>query len=195
MNNGDSDGDGMEETEQVPEQNGVSEENGTTDSSEDSDEKENKRAPRLFSFQVVNSYGTMDVDSLQDDGQPLKFHSKYGESVVYIMFGYDGHFACWVVIQIATVKHLIWGPSNPKTYMFLVSSCSCRCPIHWSQVLSPEWRCSWSSADRRCSNYIWVINSYIAYYVASYIGGVMACTVSSRYFAVTSLQITHEGHS
>ena len=30
-------------------------------------------------------------------------------------------------------------------------------------VLSWEWRCSWSSADRRCSNYIWVINNFIAY--------------------------------
>ena len=48
--------------------------------------------------------------------------------------------------------------------MFLVSSCSCLCPIHWSQVLSREWRCSWSSADRRCCNYIWVINNCIAYY-------------------------------
>ena len=38
--------------------------------------------------------------------------------------------------------------------MFLVSSCSGLCPIHWSQVLSWEWRCSWSSANRRCSNYI-----------------------------------------
>ena len=36
-------------------------------------------------------------------------------------------------------------------------SCSCLCPVHWRQVLSWEWRCSWSSADRRCSNYIWVI--------------------------------------
>ena len=41
--------------------------------------------------------------------------------------------------------------------MFLVLCCSCLCPIHWSQVLSQEWRCSWSSPDRRCSNYIWVI--------------------------------------
>ena len=41
--------------------------------------------------------------------------------------------------------------------MILVPSCSCLCPIYWSQVLSREWRCSWSSADRRCSNYIWVI--------------------------------------
>ena len=39
--------------------------------------------------------------------------------------------------------------------MFLVSACSCLCAIYWSQVFSGEWRCSWSSADRRCSNYIW----------------------------------------
>ena len=42
---------------------------------------------------------------------------------------------------------------------------------HWSQVWSPEWRCNWSSANRRCSNYIWVINYFIAYYSASYIRG------------------------
>ena len=52
--------------------------------------------------------------------------------------------------------------------MFLISSCSCLCAIYWSQVLSQEWRCSWSSADRQCSNYIWVINNFIAY-GASYI--------------------------
>ena len=44
--------------------------------------------------------------------------------------------------------------------MFLISSCSCLCSFHWSQVLSQEWRCSWSSADRQCSNYIWVINTH-----------------------------------
>ena len=53
--------------------------------------------------------------------------------------------------------------------MFLLSSCSCLCPIHWSRVLHREWRCSWSSDDRRCSNYIWVINNLIAYLGASYI--------------------------
>ena len=26
---------------------------------------------------------------------------------------------------------------------------------------SREWRCSWSSADRRCSNYIWVIDNFL----------------------------------
>ena len=53
--------------------------------------------------------------------------------------------------------------------MFLVLSCSCLCPSHWSQVLIREWRCCWSNADRRCSKYIWVINKFSAYLGASYI--------------------------
>ena len=53
--------------------------------------------------------------------------------------------------------------------MFLVLSCNCLCPIYWSHMLSWEWRCSWSSADRRCSNYIWVINNLIVYKGAPYI--------------------------
>ena len=52
--------------------------------------------------------------------------------------------------------------------MFLVLSCSFF-PIYWSTVLSRGWRYSWSSAGRRCSNYIWVINNFIAYYDATYI--------------------------
>ena len=47
--------------------------------------------------------------------------------------------------------------------MFFASSCSCLCSIHWNQVLSWEWRCSWSSVDRRCSNYIWLINNFSSY--------------------------------
>ena len=61
-----------------------------------------------------------------------------------------------------TVNPLIKSTPNPKTFMILLASCSCLCPIHWSQVLSRKWRCSWSSADRRCYNYIWVINNFIA---------------------------------
>ena len=52
--------------------------------------------------------------------------------------------------------------SLSQNKMFLDSSCSCRCLIYRSQVLSREWRCCWSSADGRCSNYIWVINNYMA---------------------------------
>ena len=53
--------------------------------------------------------------------------------------------------------------------MFLVSSHICLQSIHWSQVLSWERRCSWSSADRRCSNYIWIIIIFIAHKGATYI--------------------------
>ena len=41
------------------------------------------------------------------------------------------------------------------------------CPIYWSHVLSWEWRCSWSSADRRCSIYSWVTNNLMAHVGAS----------------------------
>ena len=71
--------------------------------------------------------------------------------------------------------------------MFLVSSCSCFCPIHWIQVLSRERRCSWSSADRRSSNYIWVINDLIAYLGVTYIRGFtvhaslgLSCTIDKN---------------
>ena len=54
--------------------------------------------------------------------------------------------------------------------MILVSSWSCLWHIHWRQVLSREWRCSWGSADTRYSNFIWVIN-FVAFSCASYIIG------------------------
>ena len=38
-----------------------------------------------------------------------------------------------------------------------------------SNPLRLEWRCSWSSANRRCSNYIWVTNDFIAYQGTTYI--------------------------
>ena len=42
-------------------------------------------------------------------------------------------------------------------------------------LLTREWRCSWSSADRRCSNYIWVVNDYIPYKGATYIRDLTVC--------------------
>ena len=51
------------------------------------------------------------------------------------------------------------------------------CPVLQLSLPNPvkpgvrrEWRCSWSSGDRRCSNYIWVIN-FIAYKGVTYIRG------------------------
>ena len=66
-----------------------------------------------------------------------------------------------------------------KSMMFLISSCNCLCLIHWSQVLSREWRCSWNRADRRCPNYIWVINNFIAHRGASYIRGFTAIILNT----------------
>ena len=68
-----------------------------------------------------------------------------------------------------TLKFLIWDAPNLKTQMSLVSSCSCLCPIYWSHASSWEWRCSWSSTDRPCSDYISVINNLIAHKGATYI--------------------------
>ena len=61
--------------------------------------------------------------------------------------------------------------TKSQTDMFLILSCSSHRQIHWSHVLSREWRCSWSSADRRCSNYIWMINNFGAYQGAPYFWG------------------------
>ena len=74
--------------------------------------------------------------------------------------------------------------------MLLVSFGSCLCSIHWSHVLNREWRWSWSSADRRCSNYIWVINKFIAYLGTSYIRCLMVinmynCNKHTRVLIVT----------
>ena len=70
--------------------------------------------------------------------------------------------------------------------MILVSCCSCLCPNNWSQVLSREWRCSWSSADRRCCNYIWAINNFIACWGASYIRDLTV-------YAITDVAISYVG--
>ena len=75
--------------------------------------------------------------------------------------------------------------------MFLVSCCSCLCRIHWSQVLSRQWRCSWSSASRRCSNYIWVINNFIGYKGASYIRRLMLILFLQNNQFVMGLKCKH----
>ena len=91
----------------------------------------------------------------------------------------------------STVKPLVQDIPNPNIFMFLVSSWSCLCSIHWSQVLSQEWRCIWSSADRRCSN-IWVIN-FIAYYGASYIRGLTIISFFSL-LLIKSVYAKYVGH-
>ena len=76
--------------------------------------------------------------------------------------------------------------------MFLVSSCCCLDSIHWSQVLSREGRCSWNCADRRCSNYIWVINNLVAGSGATYIRGLMIFLQNNSLRNVSKIQLgTH----
>ena len=52
--------------------------------------------------------------------------------------------------------------SRTKFQNIKISSCNCLWPIHWSRVLSREWTCYWSNADRRCFNYVSVISNFIA---------------------------------
>ena len=56
------------------------------------------------------------------------------------------------------INHIYSQISNircTKTRNINLVSCSiCLCAIYWSQVLSPEWRYSWSRADRQCFSYI-----------------------------------------
>ena len=51
-----------------------------------------------------------------------------------------------------------------------LSSCSFPRAIYWNHGLSREWRYNYSSANRRCSHYIWVCNNFIYYKCASCIG-------------------------
>ena len=71
--------------------------------------------------------------------------------------------------------------------MFLVSSCSCLCATYWSQVISQEWRYSWSSADRGCSNYIWVIKIVLPTEV-SYIRGLTVVLFATIVFIFLGLK-------
>ena len=56
-----------------------------------------------------------------------------------------------------------------KSQTLNVSRLVLQLALYWRQVLGQIWRCSWSSADRRCSNYIWVITNFIVYKGAVYI--------------------------
>ena len=91
-------------------------------------------------------------------------------------------------VQDTTVNSPIQVAPNPKTKMCLVSSCGCLCPIHWNQVLSREWRCSWSSGDRHFSNYIWVIKNCIAYFGASWIRGFTVYQMTCLSSGMTNLE-------
>ena len=85
--------------------------------------------------------------------RPLCF-VHYIEAIVFCAL-YWGHCVLCIILRPLCFVHYI------EAIVF--------CALYWGQVLSGEWRCSWSNADRWCSNYIWVINNLIAYLSATYI--------------------------
>ena len=62
--------------------------------------------------------------------------------------------------------------------------------LYWigAQVLSREWGCKWSSAGRRCSNYIWVINNFNDYLGAPYIRNLTVYGHDSGYIIGSTLR-------
>ena len=93
----------------------------------------------------------------------------------------------WVIFGQCTVKSLISAHLILDFKYLLSLFFICLCPIHWSQVLRREWRWSWSNADRRCSNYIWVIDNFIAYYGATYIRGFTVDVIACHLFSANPL--------
>ena len=85
--------------------------------------------------------------------------------------------------KMITVKLLIQVAPNTKTYIYILCF-ACGLAVVFArplnQALSQEWRCSWSSADGQCSNYICAINNFIAHPGASYIRGLTACLITPR---------------
>ena len=77
---------------------------------------------------------------------------------MYLTFRGQNYWNLWYAQEIIRTDILL---IQPETEIFLVLSCNCLIPIHWSQVLSREWGCSWSIADRWWSNYIWVVSKFI----------------------------------
>ena len=53
--------------------------------------------------------------------------------------------------QAISIHRKIFNIRRTKSQKWFSSrlAVSCLCPIHWSLVLSREWRCSWSSPDRQ----------------------------------------------
>ena len=103
--------------------------------------------------------------------QPLQWHQMDSIKLMWMYFSfYSRNIRISVRMYNCTIpKHL-----NVSRLVLQLS-----CPIHWSQVLSREWRCSWSSPVRWCFKYIWVISKmlfilevwwYVSYlYFASYL--------------------------
>ena len=71
-------------------------------------------------------------------------------------FGWYWQEMCIYFIIWVPLKFLIQDTPKPNTKLFHGLSCNYHCPIYWSQVLSQEWRCRWSSAvEMRHKSFYW----------------------------------------
>ena len=121
----------------------------------------------LIHFSVRNYCTTIYVSNYKK--KLKKFHSCLPGMSAYIKLIALTVIMCSYIslskyCKIANISH-----TKTKTEMFFVSACSCLCAIYWRQVLSEEWRCSWSRAHRQCFNYISIINNWIIYWSVPYI--------------------------
>ena len=95
----------------------------------------------------------------------------YGDHITYSSSGYH---------KISNISHTKSKNLNDSHLILQLSL-----PNPLNQVLSREWRCSWTSANRQCSNYIWMINNFIVYYRSTYI----------RDLTVVFIDLVQKGHN
>ena len=88
------------------------------------------------------------------------------------------HGPCTNSLDVLKASNIPWNPLYKSHQISKLKHYSSRLAVHWRQVLSQVWRCSSSSADRRCSNYIWVLKNCIAYQGVTYIRGFTVILVS-----------------
>ena len=91
----------------------------------------------------------------------ISLHKTYHRT----LYDNDCHRTYRQASNISRIKHQNW--------MFLVSLCSCLCPIHWSQV-GREWR-------HLFANYIWVINNFITHQDVPCIRGLTVCLYTHKW--------------
>ena len=104
------------------------------------------------------------VVSTESDVFPSSCHSH----VIWLwQICYIRNFSCINIYLHTDIYRKLSNIRFTKSPNLIVSHLGLQLSLHntvdWSHVLSREWRCSWSSAGRRCSNYIGVTNNLIAY--------------------------------
>ena len=94
------------------------------------------------------------------------YHHQIGRMIYYPLFrdrSCNNGVRCmsFYILIMKYKETALWHPHMHHTHTH----------THTCNLLKPsrKWRCSWSSADRRCANYIWVINNFITYQGVSHV--------------------------